>query len=84
MKIEQVAKELMQETSTTYLWYGNPDFVQRVYRRYKKNIGQSDFKPTHPLNEIATVLSQVSRGRLFKRTGYINHLGRDYPVFELK
>ena len=76
-KIDEIALYLLRKNNTSSIWYGNPELCQAIHREYK-----SHNTSNHPLNQIAAVLSALSRSKLFTKTGYINHLGRKYPVFE--
>lgn len=75
MKIEDVALEVCREQPATHVWYGNPQLCQDIYARAKLK------QAKHPLNQIAAVVSALGRSRKWKREGYINHLGRKYPVY---
>lgn len=81
--IAQVAWEVMKEEEMELIWYGHPDIIHVIYGRWqlKNNNPKSN---AHPINAIATVLAQLSKSCLFQHWGYINHLGRDYPVFKIK
>lgn len=76
MKIEDIAREVATERGCM-LWYGNYGILEEIAERY---YGRDHM---HPINRIATVLSQISRSKYFELVGYINHLGRDYPVFKV-
>lgn len=72
--LADVAHVVMREHDRTCVWYGDPQLCQDIYSRWG---GQH----THPLNTIATVVSALARSKMWRRDGYISHLGRRYPVY---
>lgn len=77
MRIDLSAKEVCIEKGERFVWYGNPQLCHDIYTRSGRT------KAIHPLNVISSVLIALSKSKLWVRTGYINHMGRDYPVFEV-
>lgn len=80
MSIAQVLKEVMIETNTPVVWYGDPDILHVVANRsgiYDRS------KDHHPLSIFQRVLNAAERSHLFDK-GYIKHAGRQYRSFQLK
>lgn len=75
-KLADVAVKVAADRGIKSLWYGNPELCQDIYDEW----GGSH---THPLNSIATVMSAVARSSKWEQAGYINHMGRNYPVYQL-
>lgn len=74
MRVDEAAVQVMREQRRPRAWYGDPDLLHAIAER--AGLAQS-----HPLNTIATVLACLSKSPLFKRVGYIQHMGRKYPLF---
>ena len=81
MKVDEIAKDFIKKEGTSHLWYGNFDFCQQIATEYW---GEEKSRSKPPLTAISMVLRMVSKSPLFYNSGRINHLGRWYPVFELK
>ena len=78
MKIAEAAREHMLETGMEMIYTGTFGDLHAVANRANKLQG------AHPLNLIACVMSCIGKSDLFRKSGYIEHLGRHYPVYELK
>lgn len=76
-RIADVAVDVCRKQSKTYVWYGDPQLCQDIY-------ADAGFRTRHPLNQIAAVVSQLARSPKWKRAGYIEHLGRKYPVYQVR
>ena len=74
-QVENVAIEVMDEMERKHAWYGDPDLLGEIASR-------ANVKGKHPLTRGAGVLNALSRSKHFRRTGYIRHLSRDYPIYE--
>lgn len=79
--LSEVALQMLIESQSPFLWYGNPNILHEIYEEWRRSHGR-DYGDIHPTTCISVVLSAVSRSRLFKKAGAINHLGRWYPCFE--
>ena len=77
MKIADAALVVMREQGEDHCWYGFPDLIADIYER---SGGSQD---VHPLNRSAAVMGALARSPLFRKMGYIRHLGRRYPVYEI-
>ena len=77
MRVDEAAAQVVRERGARAVWYGNPDLLHDIADR-------AGIAHSHPLNTISTVLSQVARSPLFARAGRIEHMGRRYPVYELR
>ena len=75
VRLDDVALEIARKNGRSCVWYGDPQLCQDIYSAFGG-------VHTHPLNTIATVISTLGRSPKWKRTGYIVHLGRKYPVYE--
>lgn len=73
MKTEDAALQVMRERRKTHIWYGDPDALHAIAEL-------AGYRPTHPLNILAVVMSQLARSSKFESAGYITHMGRRYPV----
>lgn len=73
MKIDDAAIDVMREHAMEYIWYGHPDVLHDIAIR-------AGCKATHPINVLATVMSQLARSEKFEFAGHIEHMGRKYPV----
>lgn len=76
-RIEDVALELLKRDGSRFVWYGNPQLAQDIYRAAINPNGGS-----HPINEISAVMTALAKSKKWKLAGYINHLGRNYPLRE--
>lgn len=72
--LADVALDVFREQGKSHVWYGDPQLCQDIYARWGGT-------HTHPLNSIATVVSACARSKRWRRTGYISHLGRRYPLY---
>ena len=76
MRTDEAAVQVMRERGVRCAWYGNPDLMHAIADR-------AGYKSYHPMNVIGAVLSNLGKSPMFKRTGYIEHMGRKYPVYEV-
>lgn len=77
MRTDDAALQVMHERQKTHIWYGDPDALHEIAER-------AGYKSAHPLNVLATVMSQLSRSEKFRLVGQLAHKGRGYPVFVKK
>lgn len=77
-RLADIALEVCREQGRLYVWYGNPQLCHDIYDRSGRTQG------AHPLNVIASVVSACAKSSKWRSVGYITHLGRKYPVYEMK
>lgn len=70
---------VMKERDQKLIWYGDPDLCHEAYERVHEGKNNK-----HPLNVISGVIQSCAKSKLFFKSGYIEHLGRHYPVYEIK
>lgn len=78
MRIDEAGRAVMLERGVRHCWYGDPDLIHEIAHR------AGVCKGSHPLNRSASVVGALAKSPLFKRSGFIRHLGRNYPVYELR
>lgn len=76
--IADVAVEVAREQGRVFVWYGNPQLCHDIYDRS----GRTNAK--HPLNIIAAVVGACAKSSKWQRCGYITHMGKQYPVYEMR
>lgn len=77
--LADVAVQVMTERGQYLIWYGDPDMSHEIAERFYGK----DRKSRHPLNVTAGVIQSCAKSKLFKKSGYIEHLGKHYPVYEI-
>lgn len=76
MRTDEAAVQVMREQGAKIAWSGNPDLIHEIAER-------AGYKRAHPLNVIGAVMSNLGKSPMFKRAGYIKHMGHKYPVYEV-
>lgn len=75
MKVRRIDDVALELCGHSQVWYGNPQLCHDIYDQ------SGHTKAKHPINVVAAVVSAVARSDKWRRTGYITHLGRRYPVY---
>lgn len=77
LKTEEAAVAVLTEQGYSNVWYGCPQLIADIADR-------AGYKSMHPLNRSAAVIGALAKSKKFRFLGRHEHLGRKYPVYEMK